>query len=86
MKKITYLALGALLAAGMSGCNMGWPSLFCNSRSSDCVSYESCDPCGGCESYYAPSGFETGYMPSMETMQMMPSQGQMVPVPGPAST
>ncbi|MCL4201782.1 MAG: hypothetical protein KJ000_04765 [Pirellulaceae bacterium] len=72
MKRAFLIMTLGLVAVAMTGCNRGWPSMFCNN---DCgyEVIEECDPCASCPGG-AVMGGSWSSAPQVETL------------PGPAST
>ena len=75
MKKVSGLLAVAVLTLGLTGCNNGWPRMFCNDCTYDAV-YEDCDPC---TSYYGGETDGGGWV-----SEPTPAGMDTVPVPGPA--
>lgn len=72
MKRAFWIMTLGLVAVAMTGCNRGWPSMFCTN---DC-GYEVVEDCDPCTSYSggAAMGGDWSSAPQVETL------------PGPAST
>jgi hypothetical protein len=77
MKRVVFLASMGLFLVSLTGCNRGWPSLFCN-NGTEC--YEVIEGADGCEtsSYYTPSSPAIEYVPSPAR-----SKVDELPMPGP---
>jgi hypothetical protein len=67
MKRAFWLMALSLAAIAVTGCNRGWPSMFCNSGCGYEV-IEECDPC--CTSYFGAEGTSGGFSsgPAVETL------------------
>ncbi len=75
MKRLTILAVVAILAVSAVGCNRSWPRLWC---------YRG-DPCDDCPTYDAP-GVYGEYGGSMVLPGVTEIPGPATTLPGPAVT
>lgn len=82
MKRMFHLAAVGMLLVGLSGCNSGWPSLFCCNKNNNEECYEVIEGGECCDStnYYSPSDAGVQYVP---TPTRAPTKVDELPMPGP---
>ncbi len=82
MKRMFHLAAVGMLLVGLSGCNSGWPSLFCCNKNKNEECYEVIEGGECCDStnYYSPSDAGVQYVPAPTRA---PTKVDDLPLPGP---
>ena len=78
MKRFYFVAGIGLLMVSLTGCNRGWPSLFCNNGCDEYCEVIEDGECSESNAYYGASSPAVQYMPAPA-----PTKVDELPLPGP---